>query len=81
MVRHVIEASIFSLPIVFSDVDEYSGDGRSKENLLVVLAELLAVDVHVQLEFNILRTFDLLQQLDHGFVITHLSTRTSVLHR
>ena len=63
------------LPVVGGDIDEDLGDGRSKEHLFVILSELSTVDVHVELKFNVLRSFDLLQQLNHCLVVSQLQNQ------
>lgn len=57
------------LPRILGDVDEDLGDGRSKENLLrIVPLSVLAVDVHVQLQLDVLRPVNLADQLDDHLV-------------
>ncbi len=56
---------------LLGDIDFDFGDGRSKEDFLflrVGLLELFAVDVHVELQLDVLRSFDLAQQLHDRFV-------------
>ena len=59
-------------PRIFCHINEYPSHGRSKEDFLCVLPELLAVDVHVQLEFNVLWPVDTLDQLDDHLARTEL---------
>lgn len=60
------------LPGILRDVDEYLGDGRSVEHFFGVISELLAVDVHVQLKLDVLRSVYLVYELNDHLVRFHL---------
>ena len=69
-----------SLPVVSSDVDVDLGDCCAEEHFLVVATKLATEDVHVELEIDVLRSFDWQQQLNHRLVVAHLSIITIARH-
>lgn len=60
------------LPVLARNEDENFSNSRSEESFFVVLPELAAVDIHVELKFDILRTFDLLEKLNNRLVVSQL---------
>jgi len=68
------------LPVVAGDVDVDLGDCRTEEHFVVVLTELATEDVHVELQFDVLRSFYGQQQLNHRLVVAHLSLSSSSDH-